>query len=101
MSIKEKFEAAKANAAVKKAEKTAKKAAEEAAFAALPIDQKEQIRSMQAARRSLYICTGAVCAGMAIAGAAAIIQAKASRDAANAAVSDADYAGYTSSSAWG
>lgn len=101
MTMKEKITQAKENAKTKKAEKTAMKAAEEAAFNALPLDEKETIRSMQAARRSLYICTGAVVAGMAIAGAAAIIQAKASRDAADAAVSDADYAGYAGSSAWG
>ena len=52
------------------------KALEKAQFAALPIDEKESIRTMRASRRALYLCTGAVVVGIGAAAAATIIAAK-------------------------
>lgn len=87
MTMKEKMQNAKA----KKAEKAMAKEQEAMEFNELPIAEKEEIRSMQAARRSLYICTGAVVAAMVVAGAAAIVQAKASKEAAmGSVISDAE-----------
>lgn len=66
----------KANAANRKEAK----AIEKAQFDALPIDEKEAVRTLRGTRRALYLCAGAVVVGIGAAAAATIIAAKKGSD---------------------
>ena len=94
MTLKERIAAAKNAKAATKAEKAAIAAAEKAEFNALPLDEKESIRTIRSSRKALWATVGVLAAGMGVAGGAAIVAAKAQAEAArNASCGEAEYAG--------
>lgn len=92
MSVKEKIQNAKAEAAIKRAEKAAKKAAEKAEYEALPLPEKELVKTRRAQRRSAYVGAAAAAACVGIIGASAIIELRRKTAAEAEACSDAEFA---------
>ena len=82
MTIKEKMNQAKA----KKDAKEAAKIREQEEFDALPINEKEEIRNFRSVRTAIWVLTGVAAAGIVVAGAAAVVEAKAAKDAARGSV---------------
>lgn len=86
MTMKEKMNQAKENAKAKKAVKEAAKIREQEEFDALPVNEKEEIRNFRSVRTAIWVLTGVAAAGIVVAGAAAVVEAKAAKDAARGSV---------------
>ena len=94
MSVKEKIAQAKAEAAIKKAEKAAKKEAEKKEYESLSLPDKELVKTRRAQRRSAYVGAAAAAACVGIIGATAIVELRARKAVASEteACSDAEFA---------
>lgn len=70
------FKELKGNLQAKAGMKKAAKAAEQAEFNALSLEEKEEIRTLRGTRRATYVAAGAVVVGIGVAAVATVVAAK-------------------------